>query len=138
MEASDQELFARFTGNVPASPALVDRCQASVRFRLPGDYRQFLQRMNGGEGFIGRHYLMLWRIEEVVKENTGTYYAEAAPGLSLFGSDGGGEAFAFDTRFSPASIVIVPFIGMELSAAYCLAPTFNSFLKRLFSADDLF
>ena len=38
--------------------------------------------------------------------------SEFAPGLILFGSDGGGEAYAFDVREAVPIIVEVPFIGM--------------------------
>jgi len=136
-EISDNRLLVRFRGNPPASSRLLALCQASLGFLLPADYAQFMQKADGGEGFIGKHYLMLWPVAEVIKENTGTYYAEAAPGLLLFGSNGGGEAFAFDTRSVPASFVMVPFIGMELNAAHLIAPTFRSFLEALFYKDDL-
>ncbi len=48
---------------------------------MPANYGQFLEQMNGGEGFIGEHYLMLWSVERFVEMNEGAYFAEAAPGL---------------------------------------------------------
>ena len=131
-------LFARFKGNPPASLELIDRCQAGLGVLLPADYVQFLLQMDGGEGFIGDHYLMLWSVERFVEMNTGTYFAEAAPGLVVFGSDGGGEAFGFDTRSAPPPIVMIPYWGMEWDVAIMLAPDFNSFLQLLCRTDDLF
>jgi len=49
-----------------------------------------------------------------------------APGLFLFGSDGGGEAFAFDARSDAKPIVSVPFIGMELKLARPVASNFSA------------
>jgi hypothetical protein len=136
-EVTYQKLLTEFRGNAPASLASILRCQGSLSFRLPADYVQFMLTADGGEGFIGKHYLMLWPLAEVIKENTGTYYAEAAPELLPFGSNGGSEAFAFDTRSTPASFVMVPFIGMELDVAQSIAPTFRLFLEALFYKDEL-
>jgi hypothetical protein len=72
------------------------------------------ERMNGGDGFVGENYLMVWPVEELIKSNKDYRVAEAAPGLFVFGSSGGGEAFAFDTRVTPPGIVTVPFIVMRL------------------------
>src|ERR1700730_17203176 len=92
------ELFARFQGNPPASLNSIKQCQAHLHFRLPTEYVKFLQQMNGGEGFVGKHYLRAWPVEELAKFNREYRVDEGAPGLFLFGTDGGGEAFAFDTR----------------------------------------
>ena len=78
-------LFARFKGNPPASLELIDRCQAGLGVLLPADYVQFLLQMDGGEGFIGEHYLMLWSVERFVEMNTGTYFARQRLGWSVPG-----------------------------------------------------
>ena len=55
----------QFKGNPPASSALIDECSARLKMRLPPDYVRFLQRINGGEGFKGRNYVALWRVEDL-------------------------------------------------------------------------
>jgi hypothetical protein len=47
--------------------------------------------------------------------STATRYqlARWAPDLFLFGSDGAGEAFAFDRGTDPVTVVMVPFVGFE-------------------------
>ncbi|MGO9133920.1 MAG: SMI1/KNR4 family protein [Methylovirgula sp.] len=52
----------QFNGNPPASGPSIDRCSAHLKRRLPPDYVRFLQHMNGGEGFIGKNYVVLWRV----------------------------------------------------------------------------
>src|SRR5262249_55673802 len=100
-------------------------------FQLPDDYVQLLHQMNGGEGFIGsKEYLILWPIEELLKLNKEYEVAEYAPDLFLFGSNGGGEAYAFDKR-SKHSIVAVPFVGMDVSLTQMQAPSFKDFIERL-------
>ncbi len=135
---SQKNLFASFQGKPPATLDSLARCEASLGFSLPPDYGQALRQMNGGEGFIGKNYLMLWSVEEFVKMNTGTYFAEAAPGLLVFGSDGGGEAFAFDARSTPPPIVVAPFVGMDWTTAITIAPNFTAFLQHLYRSEDLF
>lgn len=132
---SDEELFAKFRANPPASPSLIAQSQAKFSFPLPLDYVEFLHRMNGGEGFLGEHaYVALWRVEKLSERNAGYEVTEFAPGLFLFGSNGGGEAFAFDIRTGQFRIVAVPFLGMdELADAIAIATNFRAFLEVLFS-----
>src|ERR1700730_4780818 len=132
---SHEDLFAKFEGKPPASIDLIARCQAGLRFPLPADYVQFWQQMNGGEGFIGKHYLMLWSVERFIEMNTGTYFAEAAPGLLVFGSDGGAEPFSSDSRSDPPPIVVAPYVGMDWNTAKMIAPDFDSFLQFLYRSD---
>jgi hypothetical protein len=132
------KLFAEFEAKPPANPASVARCQASLKFRLPADYVEFLGQANGGEGFVGKNYLMAWPVEDLIQFNKEYHVDESAPGLFLFGSSGGGEAFAFDTRTVPPSIVAVPFIVLDLEDAIAIAPNFNAFLQHLYTSEDLF
>jgi len=48
------KLFAEFKANPPVSRDSVARCQSNLSFPLPADYVQFLEQMNGGEGFVGK------------------------------------------------------------------------------------
>jgi hypothetical protein len=134
---SRQELFAQFEGNPPASRETVASCQSKLKFVLPADYVQFLERMNGGEGFLGEHFFRAWPVEDLIEANKELHVEEGAPELFVFGSSGGGEAFAFDTRSSPPSIVAVPFI-VSPQDAIAIALNFDEFLQHLYRAKDLF
>ena len=98
---------------------------------LPSDYRAFLIAKGGGEGFVGKQYVILWRAKEIVPFNQDYEVEEYAPGLLLFGSNGGGEGFAFDLRKQCKDIVAVPFVGMSLKDAKSIAPSFTDFLEKL-------
>jgi len=137
MLVTPNTLFAKFDANPPASYDAVARCQANLRFPLPADYLQFLKQMNGGEGFIGNNFLRAWPVEDLIQFNKDYFVDVAAPELLLFGSSGGGEAFAFDTRSSPPLIVAVPFI-VSLEDAIVIAPNFESFLQHLYHSESLF
>jgi hypothetical protein len=83
------------------------------------------------EGFVGNAYLILWRVGELLEMNKAYQVAQYAPGLFLFGSDGGCEAFAFKARSDAKTIVSVPFVGMELRLARPLGSNFKAFLEEL-------
>jgi hypothetical protein len=134
---SRQKLFAQFDANPPASSTAIARCQSSLSFSLPADYVQFLRHMTGGEGFVGGRFLRAWPVEDLIEANKDLFVEQGAPGLFVFGSSGGGEVFAFDTRTSPPPIVAVPSI-VSLEDAIFVASDFNSFLQHLYRTESLF
>jgi hypothetical protein len=120
--------------------AELDRFRQEVGLDLPKEYQEFLQRWNGGEGLIGAGaYVQFWPLGELAQHNRSYQANECYPGYFIFGSDGGGEAFAFDTRTSPMRIVMFPFIGMEPDVVDVMAATFTEFLEvlaNLYDRDD--
>lgn len=96
---------------------------------LPSDYVSFLNKHNGGEGFVDNDYLIIWKIEELSIFNLEYEVGKYAPGIFLFGSSGGGEAYGFDMRDPSMPIVRIPFIGMELQYAIPVARTFSELMK---------
>lgn len=58
--------------------------------------------------------------------------SEHAPGLLLFGSDGGGEALAFDTACEGLPVVSVPFVGMDRDLTRTLAASFDELLVSMY------
>ena len=131
MPADKEGILAEFNGNPPADAASIQQFQTEAGLRLPEDYANFLRARDGGEGFIGDAYLILWRVGELLELNKAYQVAEYAPGLILFGTNGGGEAFAFDSRSDAKPIVSVPFIGMALKSVHTIAPNFELFLDNL-------
>jgi hypothetical protein len=87
---------------------------------------------DGGVGYVGGgDYAMFWSIDEIAENNTEYEVAIYAPGLILFGSNGGGEAFAFDASQGVATIGIVPFVPMSHDHYCPIAMTFNQLLIKL-------
>jgi hypothetical protein len=100
--------------------------------KLPEDYINALKLTNGGEGFISKDaYLSLLAVEELAPRNQALEVQLCAPGLLIFGSNGGGEAFGFDTRSGNWPVVQVPFVGMEWDVAWPMGESFNEFLDVL-------
>ncbi|HUK29504.1 MAG TPA: SMI1/KNR4 family protein [Candidatus Acidoferrum sp.] len=119
-----------FQPNAPASSEALASLRAALLKPLPEVYVAFLQRANGGEGFLGERYVRLWRAEELIEVNRGYNGAEFFPNLFLIGTDGGGEAYAFDVSRNDATVFEVPFIGMP-SDARAIANSFDSFVAAL-------
>jgi hypothetical protein len=122
---------ARFAANPPAGREEIEKLQNELKFALPKSYVEFLLTANGGEGFIPDSYVIFWRVEELVSRNAVYNVAEFAPGLFLFGSNGDGEAFGFDTCSETCSIVSMPFVTMDKSGARPAAPNFQAFLDTV-------
>jgi hypothetical protein len=120
-----------FQSNPPGTDDHLTEVETHFGCTLPLDYRRFMAAQDGGEGFVGTQYLVLWRASELVAFNHDYQVEVYAPGLLLFGSNGGGEAFAFDTRDPFLKVVMVPFVGMSLRDAMHVADSFDAFLTRL-------
>ena len=100
--------------------------------RLPNDYVSFLRMSNGAEGFVGSSYLILFATEAIESINQAAAVDRLAPGLIIFGSDGGGKSYAFDTRRE--EVTIVEFFDMDIGdeEPTVRAKSFTGFLKYLF------
>lgn len=131
MNNSIKQLLEDFALEPEATPVSIQYLKSLQGIDLPDDYCSFLEEANGGEGFIGVEYLILWKAEELERFNEEYEVATYAPGLFLFGSNGGGEGFGFDTRSVPYKIVQVPFIGMNLQYATHVADSFPDLLAKM-------
>jgi hypothetical protein len=126
-----EELLKGWKLNSGASGEELREAMISVGHSLPLEYEQFLRKHNGGEGFVGDNYLVLWRAEELSTFNREYEVGRNAPGLLLFGSNGGGEGYGFDARVAGPPIVRVSFIGMDLRYATPVATDFDELLVLL-------
>lgn len=118
--------------NAPADSEAVAALCAGAGIKLPEAYLTLLRLSNGGEGPLGVEpgWFQLWPAEEVLELNRGYQVNEYVPGLFGFGSNGGGELLAFDTRRGPPwPIVMAPFIGMEEDHVDEIAKGFEEFLR---------
>lgn len=117
--------------NPPAEPSFVGELSATLGVKIPSEYLNFLLKYDGGEGFIGDNYIVLWKAEELAGFNREYEVEKYAPGILLFGSDGGGEGYGFDTESAAMPIVRVPFIGMERRYATPVAKDFLDLFAKL-------
>lgn len=115
-----------------ADPEAVAALSADSGIELPEGYLALLRLSNGGEGplCVEPGWFQLWPVEEVLPSNRGYRVNEYVPSLFGFGSNGGGELLAFDTRRGPPwPVVMAPFIGMEEDQVDEIAKDFEEFLR---------
>jgi len=132
MAKSITKILENFDSNKPSPVETMVAVERQFGIEFPADYKRFMADKDGGEGFVGSHYLILWRSSELVEFNRDYEVEKYAPGLIFFGSNGGGEAYAFDARSKEKmAIRMVPFVGMSLQEAEHIADTFEDFLCLL-------
>ncbi len=73
-------------------------------------------------------YFQLWDESELETFNREYQVPEYAPGFFGFGSDGGGEMFAFDGE---GRIYAIPFVGMSPIDATPVCDSWNEFKSRI-------
>lgn len=122
----------KFKLESPAAEEEIRSAEETLHLKLPAQYVSFLREGNGGEGFIGDSYAILWSVSEIAPLNESYESQELAPGFLMFGSDGGGEAFGFDTREADWKVVQIPFIGGNWNEARPLGSSFQEFLENLY------
>lgn len=114
----------------------IDFTQQKMEFIFPEDYKDFMLKHNGAEGCMGENsYVQLWSLENIIKYNQGYDVEKYVPGLILIGSDGGNEAYAYDSRDKSKPIVSVPFIVMNFDDVVKCADNFTDFLQYLYEQE---
>src|SRR5262245_8861751 len=122
----------KFEGNVGVTEEDIATFRRVTGRTLPQDYIDFLKRNNGGEGYIGHEYVMLWKLEELDEFNRDYEVPEYLSDVLLFGSDGGGEALGFRVSQGPKwQVIKVPFVGMSPDLCEEVAGSFSEFLTSL-------
>lgn len=98
--------------------------------KIPGDYLVMLTKYHGGAGLLGDGYIDLWEPEEIKASNEDYQVQEFAPGFTIFGSDGGDTAFAFER--ATGFIYCFPFVGMIIDEPPTLiSKSFEDFLNKV-------
>ena len=116
-----------------ASRSAIEEVRIALGLNDENGYLEFLSESNGYEGSVGNSYLQLWSVEELESLNEGYHVKENTPGLVYIGSDGGGEAYAIDTRDGKMEFVQLPFIGIDFEGLIFCGKSFAEFLENLYS-----
>ena len=113
----------------------IAKAQADLGVTFPADYVEFMLLSDGGEGWLGPNYISLYDLHDVVYRNR--LYAESSVEFLIFGSDGGGEFFAFDTQANPMPVVTVNMVGFSREEAIFCGGTFTEFLEFLYRGGNI-
>jgi hypothetical protein len=117
---------------VGATDESLQSLMKELGFTLPEDYLEFMRQTNGYTGEVGTSgFVCIWPVEEVLPINEANHFRESVPGLVLFGSNEGGETYAFDVRGHHPKVVMVPTIPLDLEYAVEVGGSFVDFLENL-------
>jgi len=115
--------------NGPSDPDELARVASELA--LPADYVSFLREHDGAEGFVGENFARFLGVAELEAERA-SEALDHLEGWTVFGSNGAGEAFAFDDQ---VQVKLVPWIGARDDAID--QGSFTDFVTRL-HADTIF
>ncbi|MCC7421083.1 MAG: hypothetical protein IT428_12445 [Planctomycetaceae bacterium] len=73
-------------------------------------------------------WFQLWPLENIEQWNAEYEVPRYAPGFTGFGSSGGGEMLAFDSK---GFIYMIPFIGMDSCDAIKIADSWQQFVDSM-------
>jgi cell wall assembly regulator SMI1 len=112
-----------------ASEQELDAAAAALGIELPEDYRAVMRRINGGECDFGQSWIVLHSLDAAIERNA-TSKEAGVPQFIFFGSDGGGEGYAWDLRPERDSrYVVVPFVVPDDEAVIACGDTLEEFLS---------
>jgi hypothetical protein len=129
-----KDLTADWSRQPPASATVIVQLVEECEAELPGAYITFLSLSNGGEGTLGIEpgWFRVWSAEEVLEANMGYEVRNHLPNHFAFGTNGGGEMFAFDLAGdNPSKVYMIPFITMEAGDAILIADSFEDFVSAM-------
>ena len=124
-------LASSIRGQRAATLDEIAAAEQALGFGLPGQYRDFVQIVDGGEGWAGEAYVSMWPVSDLAALNALARVDHFAPHLTLFGTDGGTESFAFDRSGGGVTFAMVPIVGLGLGLEERKTATFDEFLTEL-------
>jgi hypothetical protein len=134
LEISTTLKDVKWTKKEPAELRLVQYLVGNAVSGLPEGYLALLLYNDSGEGplSIEPGWFQLWSAEDVIVWNKSYEIDKYLPGFFGFGSNGGGELLAFDTKQGqPWKIVMIPFILMTANEAVIIAINFEEFIQTI-------
>lgn len=120
----------QFPKRVTPAKIFLNQVENKFNVHFPDDYGTYLLNYFGFETSIGREYVELWDIEQVILNNERIFLQEYLPGAFGIGSNAGGELIAFgNIGNGDFNIILTPFIGMD--SPIDIGSSFTDFLVRL-------
>lgn len=129
---SHSSVTIRWTAKSPPTTSKeISRIESDLGITLPSEYREFLLRDNGGEGWLGDNFIAMWSAENIVKDNIDYKSKEFVPGIVLIGSSGGGLAYGIDFSQKPPCYIEVPFMPLDRDLVEKISISFADFFDQV-------
>jgi hypothetical protein len=102
------DFFEHFIKTPPLSASTVVRLVSQLRRPIPSGFSEMYCAHNGADGFARDSYVRIYPLDHLGDLNRSFQTARFAPGLTIFGSNGGGEALAFDPNGMIIQVTFIP------------------------------
>ena len=100
-----------------------------MTIELPEEYKRFSATGPAeGELAVDPGWYQLWPLDDVAEQNKSYQIEEFAPGFLAFGSSGGGEILAFDSKHR---IFMIPAVGMSPDEARLVTESWADFERAI-------
>lgn len=110
----------------------VDEIESIIKFKLPTDYKKYLQNYLGFEEHIGHEYMRLWDFCEIIETNKDYGIFDNLPNTLGIGGNGSSEFIAVEfLENRNYRIVLSPFIDLDKLYHIEIGTSFTDFLVRL-------
>ncbi len=117
----------------------IDQIESIINFKLPADYAAYIQNYVGFEAPIGKEYVRLWALEELIEINKAYCIFAYLPKTIGIGGNGGGDFIAIElTDDDKYRIVLSPFIDLDIQYHIEIGTSFTDFLFRLDNGQEWF
>ena len=102
-----------------------------IDFKIDNDFLQLIKLFNGLSGPLGSSYVLIWKIQEMIKLNPYYDFIEECSNLFFFGSNGSSLGYAFYK--ANGSIVSIEFLDIGIEKPVLIAKSFEDFLVHHFT-----
>lgn len=135
-----QELLFKYNWptRTEKSQTTIDDVEKLINFKLPADYKTFLQTFSGNDEFIGSEFVSLWDLDEIIESNTESGLLESLPRTIGIGGNGAGELIAIENTLDDNYRLIITPLLFEKEAHINIGFSFTDFLVRLDSGQEWF
>ena len=117
----------------------IEQIERIIEFILPTEYKIYLQNYLGFEDYIGKEFVRLWNLEELLEANEDYGILENLPKTLGIGGNGSGEFIAIEFNDNVNyRIVLSPFIDLDKKYHIEIGSSFEDFLSRLDNGQEWF
>ena len=114
------------------SKVTIDEIENFIKFKLPADYKSYVENYLGFELLIGPEFLRLWDIDELIENNKAYGITDELTNLLGIGSNGSGEFIGIE-KIDNANmrVVLSSFIDLSKDNNIEIGSSFTDFFISL-------
>jgi len=117
----------------------IEEIESIIKFKLPSDYKTYVENYLGFEGHIGKEIMRLWSIEELIQTNKEYGIIDNLPNTLGIGTNGSSEFITIIlTDKINLRIILSPFIDLNEQYHIEIGTSFADFLVRLDNGQEWF